>query len=84
MFKQISLPSHIPGQMYLHAMPGRHEHIDQFMSEIHKLKIEAVVCLTNEDEIRYKSPDYYSMRLRKQHAFEIWSNGIPQKFFRRE
>jgi protein-tyrosine phosphatase len=56
--RHVTLPDTLPGHLYLHSMPGRHERWDDIRAEIVQKRIDCVVCLTPKDEIRSKSPDY--------------------------
>jgi protein-tyrosine phosphatase len=58
LFRQVRLPEEIPGKLYLHSMPGRYEPFDQFQQEATCLGIQRLVCLTSQEEIRQKSPDF--------------------------
>jgi protein-tyrosine phosphatase len=58
LFRQVKLPEQIPGRLYLHSMPGRYEPFDQFQQEATRLGIQRLICLTSQEEIRQKSPDY--------------------------
>ena len=48
----------IPGQLFLHSMPGRHEHFEQAKAAIVASKVQKVICLTPDFEIEQRSPDY--------------------------
>lgn len=58
LFRNVKLPKEIPGKLYLHSMPGRYESFDRFQQEADRLGIQRLVCLTSQEEIRQKSPDY--------------------------
>jgi len=62
MFRQVILPDQVSGRLYLHAMPGRHEKLEQFVSEAQRVKLDVVVCLASESEVRSKSPTYSAAR----------------------
>ena len=62
MFRQVILPDQVSGRLYLHAMPGRHEKFEQFVSEAQRVKLDVVVCLASESEVRSKSPTYSAAR----------------------
>lgn len=46
------------GTLFLNSMPGRYEAFSDCMTEIKRKNIVTIVCLTPDDEIREKSPDY--------------------------
>ena len=61
MFRKITYPknlSHLPGQIYLHSMPGRDETWLDFTTMCEQQSIGNVLCLTSELEIGLKSPQY--------------------------
>jgi protein-tyrosine phosphatase len=60
MFREVSLPPHAKGHLYLHSMPGRFEPLSDSVAEAARLGISTVVCLAPLDEIHRKSPDYAS------------------------
>jgi protein-tyrosine phosphatase len=60
LFREIFLPEYLPGNLYLHSMPGRHEPFDIAIHWIEKLGIDYVICLCPDKEIQLISPDYYS------------------------
>jgi protein-tyrosine phosphatase len=41
-------------------MPGRYEKFTDFTKEVEKLKLYKIVCLTDKNEIKGKSPEYLS------------------------
>lgn len=65
LLRRVKLP--VPGILYLHAMPGRNEPIEQIVDAIAKHKIVRVVCLAPLEEIAKKSPTY----------FQALSSGVP-------
>ncbi len=58
MFRHVRLPPEVRGTLYLHSMPGRHEPFDVARAAIVGSGIEQVVCLTPDEEIRERSPEY--------------------------
>lgn len=54
----ILLPKNVPGQLYLHSMPGRYEAWGDFVAEARRCNIHLIVCLVPNDEIEKKSPSY--------------------------
>ncbi len=47
--------------LYLYSMPGRYEPIGEFIKRAQELEIETLVCLTAEEEVKEKSPEYARM-----------------------
>src|SRR5678815_1191323 len=58
MFRSVDLPAPIPGRLLLHSMPGRFESLERVWHQIESDAIGAIVCLTEEYEIRAKSAAY--------------------------
>jgi protein-tyrosine phosphatase len=58
MFREVKLPANVPGRLFLHSMPGRHEPLNQTWEQLKVLKISAIICLAGPDEIRSTSPEY--------------------------
>lgn len=58
MFRRVPLPDGVSGQLFLHSMPGRLEPFEAAKQEILDSAIREVVCLTPDEEIRHKSPEY--------------------------
>ena len=71
MFRQVNLPAETQGKLYLHSMPGRHEAFPSFIAEARRISLDTVICLTMEDEIRDKSPQYFEARARQQLPFSV-------------
>ncbi len=59
--RRLSLPGE-PGEMFLHYMPGRCGDLSAFLDELGKRRMDMVVCLAEEREIRRKSPAYARLR----------------------
>lgn len=57
-FRQVKLTDGVPGCLYLHGMPGRHESLADAWAEAARLGVGTVVSLAPLDEIREKSPEY--------------------------
>ena len=57
-FREVSLPPAVPGELYLHAMPGRGEPWRAFLEEAARRGVDAVISLASREEIREKSPEY--------------------------
>lgn len=55
--RRVALPE-VPGGLFLAAMPGRAASLDEFLAAAQIERIDHVLCLTHEDEIARKSPDY--------------------------
>ncbi len=58
MFRAVTLPDGVKGRLFLHSMPGRYEGWNAFLEEAGKEGIDLIVCLTPEEEVERKSPDY--------------------------
>ena len=58
MFRSVELPDSVPGRLLLHSMPGRFETIDKVWHQVKSDAVGAIVCLTEEFEIRQKSAKY--------------------------
>ena len=58
MFRRVELPGQVPGTLLLHSMPGRFEAIDKVWQQLKSDAVGAIVCLTEEFEIRLKSSMY--------------------------
>ncbi len=56
MFREVSLPEAVPGRMFLHSMPGRHEPIDDTLRQLRTNGISEIVCLAGSSEISQKIP----------------------------
>lgn len=62
------LETHTPGHLYLHSMPGRYEPLAGFLAETQRCGIGQIICLTSEEEIHRKAPQYFQA---------IHNNGFP-------
>lgn len=58
LFRQVSLPPDMAGQLYLHSLLGRYEPFAQSRAALERHRITRVVSLLSLDEIRDKSPEY--------------------------
>ncbi|MSP40972.1 MAG: hypothetical protein EXR70_20985 [Deltaproteobacteria bacterium] len=58
MFRSVDLPTRVPGRMLLHSMPGRFEALDRVWQQVQNDAVGAIVCLTEQFEIRQKSSQY--------------------------
>jgi protein-tyrosine phosphatase len=58
MFRRVDLPAGVPGRLLLHSMPGRFETIEKIWHQLRSEAVAAIVCLTEEYEIRLKSSKY--------------------------
>jgi protein-tyrosine phosphatase len=83
--RNVNLPSGVPGQLYLHNMPGRYadEPIGKFLADAASKHVGCVVCLAPLDEIRNKSPEYAKLLEAKvpwdRIDFPIPDFGVPGK-----
>jgi predicted protein tyrosine phosphatase len=58
--RPVVLPSAVPGQLWLGAMPGRFEPWPQFEQQAQRCGLALVVCLTPRSELAELSPDYHA------------------------
>ncbi len=58
MFRRVDLPARVPGRLLLHSMPGRFEALDKVWQQVRSDAVGAIVCLTEQFEIRQKSFQY--------------------------
>jgi len=75
MFRAIKLPEDVTGELYLHSMPGRFEDLEDTLDAIEDIKIDRVIALTADDEVREKSPDY--SQLLEDDAFPVARQAFP-------
>jgi len=57
-FRPLPLPDPVRGALWLHAMPGRLEPWDEFLSDARRVRLTLIVCLTPRHELASLSPDY--------------------------
>lgn len=58
MFRRVDLPARVTGKLLLHSMPGRYEAIEKVWHHVRSEDVRAIVCLTDQAEIREKSSEY--------------------------
>ena len=58
MFRRVDLPARVPGKLLLHSMPGRFEAIERAWQQVKREAVGAIICLTEQYEIRLKSSKY--------------------------
>ena len=58
MFRRVDLPAPVSGKLLLHSMPGRYEAIEKVWHHVRGENVGAIVCLTEQSEIREKSIEY--------------------------
>jgi protein-tyrosine phosphatase len=68
LFRQVSLPSDIPGRLWLHRMPGVGEPLEEVWAQLRHLAVQAIVCLVGPEEARATSPAY---------AAALGANAVP-------
>lgn len=56
--RSVDLPAAVPGQLWLHAMPGRNESWPEFLQLARAARLTRIVCLTPLDEVAARSPAY--------------------------
>ena len=52
------VPAPVTGKLLLHSMPGRYEAIEKVWHHVRSEDVRAIVCLTDQAEIREKSSEY--------------------------
>jgi len=83
MFRRVDLPTEVPGRLLLHSMPGRFEALERVWHQVRREAVGAIVCLTEEYEIRTKSSQY-AVALETGTVpcsvlpFEIREGGVPE------
>ncbi len=82
-FRKVNLPDYLHGKLYLHSMPGRYEPWSQFQQQAAHLGITRLVNLTDREEVRQKSPDYYEFLQSPDvgwsiSSFPIQDFGVPE------
>jgi protein-tyrosine phosphatase len=83
MFRRVELPLTIPGKLLLHSMPGRFEALERVWHHVREESVAAIVCLTEQFEIRLKSAGY-AQALEAGTVpcavlpFEIREGGVPE------
>ena len=58
MFRSVPLPPALPGHLYLHSLPGRHEPMAAIETTLTAQSVDRVISLTGLAEIRAKSPAF--------------------------
>ena len=58
MFRRVDLPAPVSGTLLLHSMPGRFETVEKVWQQLKSDAVAAIICLTEEYEIRLKSSKY--------------------------
>ncbi len=82
-FRRVELPAEIPGQLYLHSLPGRFEPLEACWAEARRRTISAIVCLVPDEEIAEVSPAYLKALARSTTPCEVWrlpiiNFGVPE------
>lgn len=83
MFRRVDLPAEVPGRLLLHSMPGRFEALERVWHQVRREAVGAIVCLTEEYEIRTKSSQY-AVALETGTVpcsvlpFEVREGGVPE------
>jgi hypothetical protein len=77
--RPVVLPTHVSGQLWLGAMPGRFEPWPQFELQAHRSGLSLVVCLTPRAELAELSPDYHAAVTAGRLPFR-WQ-GVPMRNF---
>ena len=84
-FRRIQLRDHCSGDLYLHSMPGRNEPLETVWAALVELKIDRIICLAPDEELRRKSPLYASALGANTvpvdvHRFPITDLGAPDDY----
>src|SRR5687767_11703184 len=58
--RRVRLPSELPGQLWLGAMPGRFSSWGSFQQQAQASELNVVVCLTPRPEMQELSPEYHA------------------------
>lgn len=77
MLRQVSMPSNIPGTLYLSAMPGRYESLERSFETMKERGISRIIRLALLDEVRIKSPDYYRALKEGKIPWSVEECGVP-------
>ena len=56
--RKLSLPSNVPGALYLSGMPGKYGAFENERDRVTAEEIDTVLCLTSLEEIERRSPSY--------------------------
>lgn len=81
--RRVELPLHVPGSLWLGAMPGRFESWTEFEAQARRARLALVVCLTPRSELAELSPRYHAALAQGRTPFR-WLNlpmpnfGVPQ------
>ncbi len=83
MFRRVELPASVPGRLLLHSMPGRFETLDKVWHQVKTDAVGAIVCLSEDFEIRQKSAKYAEALAAGTVPctvvpFEIREGGVPE------
>ena len=78
-FRSLSLPSDVPGQVWLGPMPGRFERWDAFQEEAEQRGLATIVCLAPREEVAELAPEYHAALTRGGLPFR-WMH-IPMRNF---
>jgi predicted protein tyrosine phosphatase len=77
--RPVQLPSDVPGQLWLGAMPGRFEAWQAFQAQAQHARLALVVCLTPRTELIELSPEYHAAVDRGRLPFR-WTH-LPMRNF---
>jgi len=77
MFRSVSLPGGVKGELFLHSMLGRYEDFDAAVCEINNRKIDEVICLATMEEISLKSPLYQNALQTKEYSWRQRMYPVP-------
>lgn len=58
--RRLRLPTEVPGQVWLGAMPGRFDSWDSFRAEADRSRLGLVVCLAPRAELAELAPEYHA------------------------
>lgn len=77
MFRSVSLPGGVKGELFLHSMLGRYEEFDAVVCEINDRQIDAVICLATMEEISLKSPSYKNALKTEEYTWRQRMYSVP-------
>lgn len=75
--RPLPLPEDVPGKVWLTAMPGRFEPLAAFCAAAMQVGATDIICLTSDDEIATRSPDYAEARQSGNLPWAVQNYPIP-------
>jgi hypothetical protein len=59
-FRELALPDHVTGRLFLHSMPGVKEPLADAWAEVKRLGIGRIIGLAPDEQIVEYSPEYFA------------------------